>query len=169
MNNTALRAEAQSANNTHMVFVNEEHEEFFYEKLEQAKSQDCHHKALIYVLGISEDTRKYFNQIYDIKTGNIKRECLHQGWLSSGGVVVIRLAFNLYTDTTPSANDYKSRDGQMRECRKYSVMLGIPFPCSGLLVPICLKIHSAALTLKPSLQLKCLTVKKYIPVLIRTK
>ncbi len=121
MNNTALRAEAQSANNTHMVFVNEEHEEFFYEKLEQAKSQDCHHKALIYVLGISEDTRKYFNQIYDIKTGNIKRECLHQGWLSSGGVVVIRLAFNLYTDTTPSANDYKSRDGQMRECRKYSV------------------------------------------------
>ena len=59
MTNTALRAEVQSANNTHMVFVNEEHEEFYYEKLEQARSQDCHHKALIYVLGISEDTRKY--------------------------------------------------------------------------------------------------------------
>ena len=28
MNNTALRAEAQSANNTHMVFANEEHEKF---------------------------------------------------------------------------------------------------------------------------------------------
>ena len=28
MNNTALRAEAQSANNTHMVFVNEEQEKF---------------------------------------------------------------------------------------------------------------------------------------------
>ena len=47
--------------------------------------------------------------------------------------------------------------------------LGIPFPCSGLSVPICLKIHSAALTLKLSLQLKCLTVKKYIPALIKTK
>ena len=56
MNNTALRAEAQSANNTHMVFANEEHEKFYYEKLEQARYQDCYHKALIYILGISEDT-----------------------------------------------------------------------------------------------------------------
>ncbi len=53
MNNTALRAEAQSANNTHMVFTNEEHERFYYEKLEQARYQDCYHKALIYILGIS--------------------------------------------------------------------------------------------------------------------
>ncbi len=29
MNNTALRAGAQSANNTHMVFANEEHEKFY--------------------------------------------------------------------------------------------------------------------------------------------
>ena len=35
MNNTALRAEAQSANNTHMVFANEEHEKFYFEKLER--------------------------------------------------------------------------------------------------------------------------------------
>ena len=39
MNNTALRAGAQSANNTHMVFYNEEHEKFYYEKLEQARYQ----------------------------------------------------------------------------------------------------------------------------------
>ena len=37
MNNTALRAEAQSVNNTHMVFANEEHEKFYYEKLEQGE------------------------------------------------------------------------------------------------------------------------------------
>ncbi|MCX4339689.1 MAG: DUF6075 family protein [Lachnospiraceae bacterium] len=57
MNNTALRAEVLSADNTHMVFANNEHERFYYEKLEQARYQDCEHKALIYVLGISEDTR----------------------------------------------------------------------------------------------------------------
>ncbi len=39
MNNTALRAGAQSANNTHMVFANEEHEKFYFEKLEQARYQ----------------------------------------------------------------------------------------------------------------------------------
>ncbi len=104
-----------------MVFYNEEHEKFYYEKLGQARCQDECHKALIYVLGISRDTREHFSQIYDIKTGDIKRECLHQGWQTSGSVRVVRLAFNLYTDVTPSVNDYKSRDEQLRECRQYSV------------------------------------------------
>lgn len=121
MNNTALRAEAQSANNTHMVFANEEHEKFYYEKLEQARYQDCYHKALIYILGISEDTRYHFSQIYDMKSGFIKPECLHQGWQTSGSVRVVRLAFNLYTDGTPSVDDYKRKDEQIRECREYSV------------------------------------------------
>ncbi len=90
MNNTALRAGAQSANNTHMVFANEEHEKFYFEKLEQARYQDCYHKALIYILGISEeDTRNHFSQIYDIKSGYIKTECLHQGWQTSGSVRVV--------------------------------------------------------------------------------
>lgn len=40
MNNTVLRAEAQSANNKHMVFNNEEHEKFYYEKLEQVSRQN---------------------------------------------------------------------------------------------------------------------------------
>ncbi len=105
MTNTALRAGAQSANNKHMVFANEEHEKFYFEKLEQARYQDCYHKALIYILGISEDTRNHFSQIYDIKSGYIKPECLHQGWQTSGSVRVVRLAFNLYTDVTPSVDD----------------------------------------------------------------
>lgn len=117
MNNTALRAEAQSANNTHMVFYNKKHENFYFEKLEQARCQDCYHKALIYILGISEDTRNHFNQIYDIKSGNINTECLHQGWQTSGSVQVMRLAFNLYTNGTPSVDDYNSRDEQSNECK----------------------------------------------------
>ena len=120
MTDTALRAEAQSANNTHMVFANDEHEKFYYEKLEQARYQDCYHKALIYILGISEDTRNHFSQIYDIKSGGIKKECLHQRWQTSDCVRVVRLAFNLYTDGTPSVDDYESRDEQLKECREYS-------------------------------------------------
>ena len=49
MNNTALRAGAQSANNTHMVFANEEHEKFYYEKLEQARYQDCYQDNIIFI------------------------------------------------------------------------------------------------------------------------
>ncbi len=121
MTNTALRAESQSADNTHMVFADEEHEKFYYEKLEQARCQDCYHKAMIYVLGISEDTRNHFSQIYDIKAGCIKTKCLREGWQTSGSVRVVRLAFNLYTDSVPSVDDYRRKDEQVNECREYSI------------------------------------------------
>ena len=121
MADTALRAGAQSADNTHMVFANEEHEKFYYGKLEQARYQDCYHKALIYILGISEDTRNHFSQIYDIQSGYINAKCLHQGWQTSGSIRVIRLAFNLYTDGMPSVDNYKRKDEQIGECGGYSV------------------------------------------------
>jgi len=66
-----------------MVFANEEHEKFYFEKPEQARYQDCYHKALIYTLGISEDTGNPFRQIYDIKSGHIKTKRLHEGWQTS--------------------------------------------------------------------------------------
>lgn len=106
---------------THMVFANKQHKKFYYEKLEQARYQDCYHKALIYILGISENTRNHFCQIYDIKSGLIKIECLHQGWQTSSSVKIIRLAFNLYTDGMPGVDDYKRKDEQTSECREYSV------------------------------------------------
>ena len=79
MNNTALRAEAQSADNTHMVFANEEHERFYYEKLEQARYQDCYHKALIYIFGISEDTRNHFSQIYEVAVTEVSELYRNKG------------------------------------------------------------------------------------------
>ncbi len=121
MNNTAVSAQVQGTDNTHMVFKDEEHEKFYYGKLAQARYQDCYHKALIYVLGISEDTRNHFSQIYDMKSGYIKTECLHQGWQTSGSVRAVRLAFNLYTGGTPSVEDYRRKDEQISECMEYSV------------------------------------------------
>lgn len=126
MTNTALRATAQyaqvqSTENSHMVFADREHEKFYYEKLEQARYQDCYHQALIYTLGISRDTREHFSQIYNIKTGSIMPKCLSEGWQTSGSVRVVRLAFNLYTDVTPSINNYKRKDEQIEECQLYSV------------------------------------------------
>lgn len=106
---------------TQMIFADKEHERFYYEKLEQARYQDCYHKALIYILGISEDTRNHFSQIYDIKTGCIRPECLKEGWQTSGSVNVVRLAFNLYTDGVPSVDEYRRKDEQIDECSRYSV------------------------------------------------
>ena len=82
-----------------MVFVNEEHKRSYYEKLAQVRYRDCYHRALIYILGISEDTRKHFKQIYDIKSGCIKTECLHRGWQTSGkllyGLMLDRMSLSM--------------------------------------------------------------------------
>ncbi len=104
-----------------MIFINKKHEKFYYEKLQQMRYQDCYHKALVYILGILEDTRNHFGQIYDIQSGCVKTECLHQGWQTSGSARAVRLAFNLYTNGMPSIDDYKSSREQVSECKEYSV------------------------------------------------
>lgn len=125
MNITALRAKAQSVqvqntNYTHMVFKDKEQELFYYQTLKQAGSYDCYHKALFCVLGILKDTRSHLNQIYDRKAGCIKVDCLQKGWQTSSRKVV-RLAFNLYTNGTPSAEAIKCKEEQIEEYKAYSV------------------------------------------------
>ena len=49
-NNTALSAEKA------IIFISDAHEKFYYEKLKEVRYQDVYHKALVYCLGISDDT-----------------------------------------------------------------------------------------------------------------
>ena len=103
MSSTALGAEKAKK----IIFISDGHEKFYYEKLKEVRYQDVYHKALVYCLGISNDTRRNIKSIYDFKTGCVKTECLHEGWQTSGSVRIIRLAFNLYCDGTPSVYDYE--------------------------------------------------------------
>lgn len=41
--------------------------------------------------------------------------------MTSGTVKVIRMAFNLYCNGTPSVDDYKKHEEQLTECRQYTV------------------------------------------------
>lgn len=100
-NNTALRAGKDTTRT--ITFKNKEHEKFYYTYLPKCRYQDVYHKALVYCLGIDRDTRENAEQIYDFKTGYVKTECLHEGWQTSGSVRIVRLAFNLYCDGTPTA------------------------------------------------------------------
>ena len=58
------------------------------------------------------DTRRNINSIYDFKTGCVKTECLHEGWQTSGSMKVVRMAFNLYCNGTPSVDDYTKTEEQ---------------------------------------------------------
>ena len=117
MANTALGAEKEKA----IIFISDAHEKFYYEKLKEVRYQDVYHKALVYCLGISDDTRRNIKSIYNFKTGCVKTECLHEGWQTSGSMKVVRMAFNLYCNGTPSVFDYGDKEGQVNECRKHTV------------------------------------------------
>ena len=90
-----------------ITFKNKEHENFYRKYLPQCRYQDVYHKALVYCLGIDRDTRDHVKQIYDFRTGDVKPECLREGWQTSGSVKIVRMAFNLYCNGTPSIYNYE--------------------------------------------------------------
>ena len=64
-----------TASEAAIIFISEAHEKFYKEKLKEVRYQDVYHRALVYCLGLSSDTRAYVRQIYDFETGNVKPEC----------------------------------------------------------------------------------------------
>lgn len=119
MANTMLSAEIEKDQTIN--FISDAHETFYYEKLKEVRNPDVYHKALCYCLGINDDTRRNIYSIYDFKNGNVKPECLHEGWQTSGSVRVVRMAFNLYCNDTPSVYEYKGAEKQVKECSQYTV------------------------------------------------
>lgn len=119
MTNTAISAKEQITHT--IIFKNKEHENFFNEYLPLCRYQDVYHRALVYCLGISEDTRRNAKRIYDFRTGYVQTECLQEGWITSGSAKIVRMAFNLYCNGTPSVNDYDDTEEQLKESRCYAV------------------------------------------------
>lgn len=104
-----------------IIFVNDEHERFYYEKLQKVGYRSVRHKAFCYCLGISRETRSHFNQIYHMGTDCINVECLHADWQTNESARVVRMSFNLFCSCIPSLCLYDESSKQLAECEKYSV------------------------------------------------
>ena len=83
-----------------MYFKDNIHEQFYKEKIGQLYSIDTYIKSLIYLLASNKDTRKNFDEIYDIKNNQINVECLKKPWQTNASINICRLAFNLFGDIT---------------------------------------------------------------------
>lgn len=118
--NTAISAKETDPTQT-IIFISREHEDFFYGFLSRCRNTDVYHQALAYCIGISPDTRRNTDVIYDFRNGYINTECLRQGWITSGSARILRLAFNLYCNNTPSVDDYEDAEERELECRRYGV------------------------------------------------
>jgi hypothetical protein len=79
-----------------MKFISKEHEEFYKKQLEKSKSKDCYHRTLFYILGIDDDTRKHFIDLYNCEKDIIKLSGIHSGWITSTSRRMIRFAFNMF-------------------------------------------------------------------------
>lgn len=86
-----------------MNFIDEQHKQFYEEKLKLTGKEDVYRKALIYTLGICETTREHFNDIFDMKEGLINRNSLQEAYQTSTSMKVTRLSFSLW-----NSNNYDS-------------------------------------------------------------
>lgn len=93
-----------------MEFLDNEHKQFYEQKIKEIGTTDVYRKALIYTLAICPVTREYFSDIFDIKEGLINRNSLQAPYQISTSMKVTRLAFNLW-----NSNCYDS-DEDLENC-----------------------------------------------------
>ena len=83
-----------------MKFIDSEHEKFYFETINETKKSDVYYRALIYTLGICELTREHFNEIFDIKNGEINFDSIIAGWQTGTSAKVTRMAFSLWNSNS---------------------------------------------------------------------
>ena len=79
-----------------MKFIDKEHKNFYNEKTSKVPFLDSYNKSLIYLLSMNKDTRRNFNEIYDIDTNEINIKSIKSSWQTDTSRNICRLGFNLF-------------------------------------------------------------------------
>lgn len=100
-------------NNKQILFRDNAHKEFYNQQIigitEAGGTVDSYTKPLLYLLSLSEDTRRNFENLYNYRDG-IKQEGMMGGWMTSSTKRVVQLAFNLYNGYTKDGRTKCSQD-----------------------------------------------------------
>ena len=84
-----------------MLFINEAHKNFFLDCIRKTNSaNDPYRQALFYMLGLTDDTRRNINKLYNFKERGIIIDGLFDGFQTGTSTKVTRCAFNLYNGFT---------------------------------------------------------------------
>ena len=82
-----------------MKFASKEHQKFWLEKFDemiQLRKTDVYYKSIIYTLGMCETTRENFDDIFNLKRGEINIDALQGKYQTGTSEKVTRLAFSLW-------------------------------------------------------------------------
>ena len=83
------------------IFKDISHEQFYEGNVIRAnREHDPYREALFYLLGLTDETRRYIHDVYDFQENSIRPEGLHAGWQTGTSSRLTRLAFNLYSGYT---------------------------------------------------------------------
>lgn len=77
-------------------FISTEHQEFYVSMTAKAKKEDCYHRAFFYTVGLVDETRRNFEDLFDFKDDTIIPEGLQKAWQTGGSIRICRMAFNLW-------------------------------------------------------------------------
>lgn len=97
-------------------FISDEHKTFYDEMLAKCPRNNVYHRALFYLLGLSEETRSHINTLFDFTEDSIKFDGLTAGWQTGGTTRICQLAFNLWNDFCGDI----SGDGLMADVTAYT-------------------------------------------------
>ena len=82
-----------------MKFYDDEHKKFWRNKLQEMTTlgkTDVYYRSLVYVLGICPVTREHFNDIFNLRKGEINIDSLHSAYQTSTSAKTTRMAFSLW-------------------------------------------------------------------------
>ena len=96
-----------------MLYIDKAQTEFYHSCITKASAaHDVYHKALFYTLGLTDETRRHIETLYDFKNRCIITEGLFDGFQTGTSIKVTRMAFNLFNgftgDTQASEKDSPS-------------------------------------------------------------
>ena len=78
-------------------FMDEEHENRYYDILERMGKNDVYRRSVAYLLALDSECYKHIDSLFDFEDNAIKPEgALEKGWHTSTSVRTTRLMFNLW-------------------------------------------------------------------------
>ena len=80
------------------LFYSEQHRNFY--RLHVDGGADPYYRALVYLLGMTAETRANFSRCFDAEARMIRPAALGEGWQTGGTVRIVRMAFNLWNGYT---------------------------------------------------------------------
>lgn len=94
------------------LFYSEQHRDFYRHHVDGGA--DPYYRALVYLLGMTEETRTNFSRCFDGEARMIRPAALEEGWQTGGTARIVRMAFNLWNGWCYESEE-EAQDGRMSE------------------------------------------------------